>query len=99
MSSRKPNPSSSRAQRRWTAAAESEYRRIVPGKDATRVVVEAGPGELRRARRLLRVTGRDFAQVVSRRGDLVCVVNNWDGPFWSTLRRLVAEDKKQEQEE
>lgn len=70
----------SRAQRRWIAAAESEYRRAAPG-EATDVVVEAGPGQLRRARWILRVTNRDFARVVSRRGELVCVVPNFDGPF------------------
>ena len=62
-----------RAQQRWQAFAAAEA--IDPDDIAgRRVIVAAGPGYRRRARRALASTGADFAQVVSRRGSLVFVI-------------------------
>lgn len=63
----------SRAQLRWVRGARRAM--ADPGEDERWAVVASGRGCLRRARRAIARGHLDFAQIVSRRGDLVAIID------------------------
>lgn len=67
------------AQQRWAGWAAADLARATADPrecvDLGRVLVRSGRGDVRRARRAILRTGAMFVQIVSRRGELVSVVD------------------------
>jgi hypothetical protein len=64
----------SRAQLRWVRGARAAMAK--PNERDRWCIIPAGPGEFRRACRAIARGHLDFAQIVSRRGQLVSVVDH-----------------------